>query len=109
MSEISNDGDEVVIYQPSRHVMQSGKAKTKKWIIEFKSKLRKDNDPLMGWVGRSKTTSQIKLFFDSCEEAVEFAQSKGYIYEIKHPKRRKLISKSYSDNFSYNRKHSWTH
>ena len=85
---------EVIIYRPAKTSMQSGLAKTKKWILEFKQGQKKINDPLMGWVGGGSTTAQVKLYFPSLEEAVAYAEAKDYKYEIRHPKSRGLTGKS---------------
>ena len=100
---------EVVIYQPAKTSMQSGQAKTQYWQLEFKQNNAKSNDPLMGWVGGAETTTQLKLKFDTLDDAVQYAEKKGFVYTIKQPKKRALKPKSYSANFAYNKKESWTH
>lgn len=101
--------EEVIIYRPAKTSMQSGLAKTKNWILEFKQTQKKINDPLMGWIGGGSTIAQVKLYFSSLEEATAYAESKNYPYEVRLPKPRGLTGKSYSANFAYDRKDSWTH
>ena len=78
--------------------MQSGLAKSDKWILEFKTKDPTKN-PLMGWESSSDTFSEIKLKFSSKELAVNYAKKMKIDYEIIEPKKRKIIKKSYADNF----------
>lgn len=100
---------EVVIYKPAKTSMQSGQAKTQYWQLEFKQYNAKNNDALMGWVGGAETTTQLKLKFENLEDAIKYAESKDYKYIVRQPKRRALKPKSYSANFAYHKKESWTH
>ena len=79
--------------------MQSGKGKTDKWVIEFITK-NSGTNPLMGWESSSDTLSEVKLEFSSQELAVEYLTKNKILYEIIEPKERKIIKKSYSDNFT---------
>ena len=79
--------------------MQSGTAKNDKWILEFKTKDPTIN-PLMGWESSSDTYSELNLEFKSKDLAIEYAKKKKIDYEIIEPKKRKIIKKSYADNFS---------
>ena len=78
--------------------MQSGLAKTSKWIIEFITKDPTKN-PLMGWESSSDTLSELKLEFSSKELAINYAKKKKIEYEIIEPRKRKIVKKSYADNF----------
>ena len=78
--------------------MQSGLAKNDKWILEFKTKDPTRN-PLMGWESSSDTYSEFKLEFSSKELAINYAKKKKINYEIIEPKKRKIVVKSYADNF----------
>ena len=78
--------------------MQSGLAKNNKWILEFITKDPTIN-PLMGWESSSDTFSELKLEFSSKELAINYAKKKKINYEIIEPKKRKIVIKSYSDNF----------
>ena len=78
--------------------MQSGLGKTDKWILIFETKDPVKN-PLMGWESSSDTYSELKLEFSSKEKAIEYAEKKKIDYEIIEPKKRKIIKKSYADNF----------
>ena len=78
--------------------MQSGLAKTSKWIIEFITKDPTKN-PLMGWESSNDTLSELKLEFSSKELAINYAKKKKINYEIIEPRKRKIVKKSYADNF----------
>ena len=93
----------VQIYQPSKTAMQSGSGNTHSWVLEFEPGAPKLADPLMGWLGSSDTRTQVRLKFDSREEAVDFAKRKGLDYRIQEPKTRRIRPKSYAENFSYQR------
>ena len=78
--------------------MQSGLGKIDKWILEFETKNPSIN-PLMGWESSSDTLSELKLEFSTKEQAINYAKKKKIIFEIIEPKKRKIIKKSYADNF----------
>ena len=86
------------IYIPNKNPMQSGLGKTSKWILIFETKDPVKN-PLMGWESSSDTFSEIKLEFSSKESAINYAEKMKIDYEIIEPKKRKIIKKSYADNF----------
>ena len=78
--------------------MQSGQGKTYKWILEFETNDPTTN-PLMGWESSDDTLSELNLEFSSKELALEYAKRNKIDVEIKEPKRRKIVKKSYADNF----------
>ena len=78
--------------------MQSGLGKSIKWILEFETKDPTKN-PLMGWESSSDTLSELKLEFSSKASAIDYAKKKRIDYELIEPKKRKVIKKSYADNF----------
>ena len=87
-----------IIYIPNKNPMQSGTAKSNKWILEFITKNPTKN-PLMGWESSSDTLSELKLEFSSKELAIKYAKKKKIDFDILEPKKRKIIKKSYADNF----------
>jgi hypothetical protein len=98
------------IYRPSKTAMQSGKAKTKDWVLEFEPKDARRSDPLMGWTQTSDTeSSQVVLSFDTKEEAVRYAEQHGIAFQLLDSKPAKRIIKAYADNFAFGRKIPWTH
>ena len=78
--------------------MQSGLAKTNKWIIEFKTK-DSGVDPLMGWESSTDTLTELKLEFSTKELAIDYAKKNKIDFELIEPQKRKIIKKSYADNF----------
>ena len=78
--------------------MQSGTAKSNKWILEFITKDPTRN-PLMGWESSSDTLSELKLEFSSKELAINYAKKKKIDFDLIEPKKRKTVKKSYADNF----------
>ena len=78
--------------------MQSGLGKTNKWILEFLTKDPTKN-PLMGWESSTDTLTELKLEFTTKEDAINYAKKKKIDYEIIEPKKRKIVKKSYADNF----------
>ena len=97
------------IYKPSKTSMQSGRAKSKSWILEFVRKTPAIPDPLMGWQSSGDTQKQVKIEFSNKEAAILYAEKQGIVYDVINPQPRKLNIKSYADNFSSDRKISWTH
>ena len=86
-----------IIYIPNKNPMQSGLSKNK-WILEYKTKDPTKN-PLMGWESSSDTLTELKLEFSSKELAINYSKKNKIDYEIIEPKKRKVVKKSYSDNF----------
>jgi len=78
--------------------MQSGQGKSIRWILEFETKDPTKN-PLMGWESSSDTLSELKLEFSSKKSAINYAKKKRIDYELIEPKKRKVIKKSYAENF----------
>ena len=99
----------VKIYKPSKSSMQSGQMNTKKWLAEYISDTEQVKDTLMGWNSSLDTKSQIKVFFETKEQAIEWAKKNNYQYFIEDTKKRKIKPKNYASNFDINRKESWTH
>ena len=87
------------IYKPSKTAMQSGIKKFDKWVIEFISE-KPGINPLMGWESSTDTSSELKLEFSSKDLAIEYAKKNKISYELIEPKKRKIIKKSYADNFT---------
>ena len=79
--------------------MQSGNKNSNRWLLEF---LTNDTgvNPLMGWESSTDTLSEIKLEFSDKNLAIEYAKKNKINYEIIEPKERKIVKKSYSDNFT---------
>tara|TARA_B110000116_G_scaffold260931_1_gene264551 strand:- start:781 stop:1062 length:282 start_codon:yes stop_codon:yes gene_type:complete len=86
------------IYKPTKTAMQSGKRNSKNWLLEFDT-LNKGVDPLMGWETSKDTMSEVKLEFTSKDQAISYAKKNDIDYYIVEPQQRKIIKKSYTDNF----------
>ncbi len=99
----------VRIYQPAKTAMQSGRAKTRHWALEFEQTAPRELDPLMGWTSSRDTSQQVRLAFDTRDEAVAFAQRNGHAYTVEEPAPRKALPKNYADNFRFDRREPWTH
>ena len=89
------------IYQPTKTAMQSGLGKIKNWILEFETK-NTGIDPLMGWESSTDTLSEVKLEFSSKNLAIKYAEKNSIDYYIIEPQKRKIVKKSYTDNFTKN-------
>jgi hypothetical protein len=97
------------IYRPSKTAMQSGTAKTKDGVLDYEPEEPRVIESLMGWTSSGDMKSQVRLTFDSKEEAIAYAERHGIpyqVFEAKQPPRRGL---SYADNFAFHRKDAWTH
>ncbi|WP_157944599.1 ETC complex I subunit [Mangrovicella endophytica] len=97
------------IYRPARTAMQSGKSQSVEWLLMYEPEEPKTIDPLMGYTSSGDMKAQIRLSFETKEEAVEYAERNGIPYRIEEPKEAKRRRVSYSDNFRYDRRQPWTH
>jgi hypothetical protein len=97
------------IYQRPKTAMQSGVAGTREWVLDFPPAEPRRADPLMGWIGSADTQAQVSLRFDSREEAVAFAEKRGFAYEVETVRPRHIRPKAYADNFRFGRSENWTH
>jgi hypothetical protein len=87
------------IYKRPKNAMQSGKALTDQWILDFAPLEAKRPDPLMGWAGSGDTQSQIQLKFATLEDAQAYAAKYGIEAVVHQPPPRKLKLQAYADNF----------
>ena len=97
------------IYKPTRTAMQSGTAKTKLWQLDYEPEEPRQVEPLMGWTSSGDMKSQLRLRFDTREEAIAYCEKRGIPYQVfdaQEPARRKI---AYADNFAFNRVGQWTH
>jgi hypothetical protein len=97
------------IYKPARTAMQSGTAKTKEWVLDFEPEQPRMVEPLMGWTSSGDMKQQVRLSFDTKEEAVVYCERNGIAYQVFESKAPTRARISYSDNFSYTRRSPWTH
>jgi len=97
------------IYRPAKNAMQSGRANSKDWILEFEPASARVPDRLMGWTSSDDMNGEVRLAFESKDEAIAYAQRHGIAFQLFEPKEQRRIIKAYADNFSVDRKEPWTH
>jgi hypothetical protein len=97
------------IFEPAKSAMQSGRAGTKQWRLEFEPETALEIDPLMGWTSSSDMRQQVQLEFDTSDEAVVYCKAHGIPYQVFEAHKPLVRPKSYSDNFRFDRKEPWSH
>ena len=98
------------IFRPSKDASQSGLARTKLWHLEFDQTSARQTESLMGWTSSSDMLQQVRLTFDTKEEAIAYAERNGIAYRVEdNPQSLLRKGLSYSDNFKFNRTAPWTH
>ncbi len=98
------------IHCPAKTAMQSGTAKSKRWLLEFVPEQQaRSIEPLMGWTSSADPLSQVKLWFDSKEDAIAYASRNGLAYRVEEPLEASRRPMAYSDNFRFDRIGTWTH
>ena len=97
------------IYKPTKTTMQSGHARTRDWVLEFEPASARTPDPLMGWTSSTDMDGQVRLSFETSDEAVAYAQRHGIPFRVQPAAERKVIVKAYADNFAFTRKQPWSH
>jgi hypothetical protein len=96
------------ISRPAKTAMQSGQSKDR-WLLEFEPEQPRSFDPLMGTTASGDMKSQIRLWFETREEAVAYALREGIAHRVEEPQAASRKPVSYSDNFKFNRVGQWTH
>lgn len=100
----------VRISRPDRNATQAGSRRGQQWLMEFDAVDGRGIDPLMGWTSQTDMRQQVKLWFDTLEDAVAYAEREGLAYRVeplRPPAEPPAIS--YSDNFRHDRRGLWTH
>ena len=97
------------IYKPAKTAMQSGTAKTKEWVLDYEPEQPREIEPLMGWTSSGDMRQQVRLSFDTSEEAIAYCERNGIAYQVSEPKAPARRTMSYSDNFAFKRRDPWTH
>jgi hypothetical protein len=97
------------IYRPARTAMSSGGAKTRRWVLEYEPERPKSIEPLMGYTSSDDMKSQIRLEFDSKEQAIAYAKRNAIPYRMFEPREAKRAVTAYGDNFRHDRSQPWTH
>jgi hypothetical protein len=91
------------IYRPAKSAMQSGRANTRRWLLEFEPAAPRETEPLMGWTSSPDTAQQVRLRFETKEQAIAYAERNGISYQVIEPHDARLRIKAYADNFRYDR------
>jgi ETC complex I subunit conserved region len=97
------------IFKPAKNAMQSGRAKTREWQLDYEPEQPRAIEPLMGWTSSGDMKQQLTLHFDTREEAVAYCERKGIAYQVIEPKDSIQRQVAYSDNFAFRRGEPWTH
>lgn len=97
------------IYKPARTAMQSGTANTKDWVLDYEPGTPRVVEPLMGWTSSTDMKSQVRLRFDTREEAVAYCERHGIAYQVAEEKSPSRRTMAYADNFAFQRRGQWTH
>ncbi len=87
------------IYQRPKNAMQSGKARTSDWVLDFVPAEAKRPDPLMGWAGSGDTQQQVQLSFPDKDAAVAYAEKYGIEAHVIATPPKRLKIQAYADNF----------
>ena len=87
------------IYQRPKNAMQSGRARTDRWVVEFEQTERQEPDPLTGWAGHGNTAAQVRMLFPTLEAAQAYCDREGHVYHVVPAPERKLKLQAYADNF----------
>jgi hypothetical protein len=97
------------IFRPARNAMQAGLAGTKQWVLDFERERPQRIEPLMGWTSSADMKQQVRVRFDTREEAIAFAEREGIAYRVFEPKTPERRRIAYADNFKWGRVGQWTH
>ncbi|GAM99309.1 NADH-ubiquinone oxidoreductase-related protein [alpha proteobacterium U9-1i] len=97
------------IYRPAKNAMQSGKANTRQWVLEFEASAASRPEALMGWTSSPDASGQVRMRFDTKEQAIEFARAHGLPHQVTEPSEPKRIPRAYADNFAFRRREPWSH
>ena len=97
------------IFKPAKNAMQSGRAKTREWQLDYEPEQPRAIEPLMGWTSSGDMKQQVTLRFDTQQDAVAYCERKGIAYQVIEPRESKPRQIAYSDNFAFRRGEPWTH
>ena len=92
------------IYQPAKTAMQSGRARTHAWVLDFERRSASTIDPLMGWTGSADMVAdEVRLSFATREQAEAYAKRRDIAYTVEEAAARTIRPKSYASNFRWDR------
>jgi hypothetical protein len=91
------------IFRPAKTAMQSGRAGTHRWVLEYEPATPREPDPLMGWSSARDTLNQVRLKFATLDEATQFAEKRGLDFTVVEPHEQRFKPKNYADNFRFDK------
>ncbi|MCB9973985.1 MAG: ETC complex I subunit [Rhodospirillales bacterium] len=91
----------VRIYNSVKNAMQSGRAGTGAWTLEYERETPRHPESLMGWSSAADTCNQVKLTFPTMAEAVSYAEEHGWVYDLRQNQSKRIRPRNYGDNFRY--------
>ncbi len=97
------------IYKPAKTAMQSGAAKTREWVLDYEPAEPREVEPLMGWTSSGDMRAQVRLQFETRDEAIAYCERNGIPYQVSEAHERTRRGLSYADNFATTRRTPWTH
>ena len=97
------------IFKPAKNAMQSGRAKTREWQLDYEPEQPRAVEPLMGWTSSGDMKQQLTIRFETKEDAVAYCEREGIAYQVIEPKASAHRQAAYSDNFAFRRGEPWTH
>jgi hypothetical protein len=97
------------IFKPAKNAMQSGKAQTREWQLDYEPEQPRAIEPLMGWTSSGDMKQQLTLHFHTKEDAIAYCERKGIAYQVIEPKEPARRQAAYADNFAFRRGEPWTH
>jgi hypothetical protein len=97
------------IYKPAKTAMQSGLAQTERWRLDYEPEVARTVEPLMGYTSSTDMHQQVRLEFDTKDEAIAYAERNGIAYQVSEAEEPKRRLAAYSDNFKFTRVGAWTH
>lgn len=97
------------IYRPTKNAMQSGQGASRRWVLEFEPAMAPPPEMLMGWTSSADTNQQVRLYFESKDQAIAFARRHSIPHQVSEPAETTRVIKAYSDNFAFRRKEPWSH
>jgi hypothetical protein len=110
-SRMPRESQTARIYRTPKSAMQSGRARTEDWLLEFAPGEPMRLDPLMGWPGSGDTAAQVRLRFPTAAAAIAYAEGRGLSFELEAspPLQADIKPKAYADNFRFGRIENWSH
>lgn len=97
------------IFKPAKNAMQSGKAKTREWQLDYEPEQPRAIEPLMGWTASGDMKQQLTIRFETRDDAIAYCEREGIPYQVIEPKEPARRQAAYSDNFAFRRGEPWTH